>query len=417
MPAVKAPQIKVLRAGVWVGWEPPPAGPTNSKAQLRGLSMFDGGNPVIPPDPTFSLGYTRPDATDVTPTFADGQLPVLTTSGSGYTISGDTLTITGSGTTIQGYEIRKFIKFTGTPTNVTLRGNRHVAPPAKFVQSSIVDTAGAGSGLLVDQCEVTCYANNTDNSRYWLNGINVGDNVTIQRCNIHDNNDAMTAKGNNYRILGNWVHDFCFRSDDSDHSSDPWVPFWTHNDGIQWTGPSTGGLVEGNLFDGNFSQRSGMIGDPNAPTISSAGVVTAGNHGSIAQGIKYYPNCHGLLLQAKSGALTNTTVRRNWFKHCTYQIQANVSGGPSTGNSIAFDGNRLYPEDVTLLNSNPGDTGIATQITATTGMATDGFATLFATTVYADDDLDIPAGWRGHVVQRNSPTSGLSKFNPALTPT
>jgi hypothetical protein len=378
---------------------PPPTG----VFRLTELSGSGGSNG--PPPPAFRLGYDRPDVgpaggVPYAPTFADGQLTV---------INGD-LTITQSNRIVENVEIRGFVNFSGSPTNVQLRHFRCVGRPSRFVRSSMVDGSGAGSGLIVEDGEITAYANGTDNTRYWLNGLNPGNNHVYRGLNIHDVNDAITMNGNNSQFLGIWTHDLTFRTDDADHPTDLWWDYGSHNDGIQWKGPATGNLIEGCFFDANLSQRSGMIGDPNAPSISNAGVATPGNHGFIAPGEQRYPNAHGILLQAKSGLITNTTLRRNWFAHGTYLIQANASSPWTTGNSFTFVGNRLYIGQTTLYDG----TGRATQITATQSIGS--YTGLWDDTYYATDDANIPAAWRGHVIQRNSPTSGNSSFNPTLTP-
>jgi hypothetical protein len=173
--------------------------------------------------------------------------------------------------------------------------------------------------------------------------------------------------------------------------------------------------VIGNLLDGNFSQVSGMVGRPTQPGITkTGGIDPLLNHGSIPLGMDWWPNAHSTLYQAKSGLLTNTLFQDNWYRYATYLFQANVSGGPASGNSATFSGNRLYVGQ-TPLNSAQGTAPGGTQITATRSMDTDNYDDLFATTIYALDDLFVTPGWRGHVIQ-SSPTSGNSKYNSALIP-
>lgn len=359
---------------------------------------------------TFVLGTTKPVASN-TASFADGQLPIQ---------NGD-LTITTSGTAtnpyiVEGKEIRGFVKVQAS--YVILRNCRIVGRNYRYYSSSMVDMSGAGTGCRIENCEITAYANGQDNTRYWLNGIGGGSGWTAYRCNIHDVIDGISASGNDVRVQGTYIHDLTLRTDDNDHKTDTWAGknYWTHNDGIQFS-RGDNWIVEGNNFQMTFSQVSGMIGDPNAPSIASDGTVTAGNNGSIAKGTNYWPNCHGILLQAKAGNFNNIQINNNWFSGATYLIQANASGTTyTTGNTATFSGNRIYVGQ-TIYGASSGNDGtqIATQMTIDGNVGT--YAGLLGT-VYASDDTGVTAIWRGHVVQPPSSggPAGNYKYNPTLSP-
>lgn len=308
----------------------------------------------------FTMDTTRPLASNT-------GLNVAGLTVGDLTLYDGNMTISTNGATVENMLIRGQVKITGS--NVTYRNCLQVG---RTMSTTSVFSTGmleiSGNNATVENIEISTYDNTqapaVDNSIRYINGVKViGGSATISRCNIHDVVDAFRLSAGTVEVAGNYIHDLCFRTDDTDQaSSNP--ANWSHNDGVQLSGGGGTFNLHGNNFDMRYSQVTGM--------------------GSSLTGTMQ--NCHGMLMQATTSPITGVQVSYNWFAYgniCILWSSPNVSG-----NTATMLGNRFTPnQDVEFsfwkqMQNNPNSAWTLTGP---------------ETTVYSDDP-DTPIAYRGQPI-------------------
>jgi hypothetical protein len=220
---------------------------------------------------------------------------------------------------------------------------------------------------LIENCELTQYDDtiSQDNSIYYVVGVKItGGSCTVKRMNVHDVNDCIyITGGGSHQILGNYLHDLGFRTDDLDQPSN----HQSHNDLIQMRMGSNN-VVDGNNFEGIYSTLTGMNSTINPVPLPTEQV---------------WPNCHCIIMEPALGVISNAVIQRNWFKYgaCGIHFTSNTY----SGNTATFQNNRFTPDQSKEFNEY---TQIRIDPTTIWGV-TDGGGNVYS------NDSDTPSGDRG----------------------
>lgn len=306
----------------------------------------------------FIMDMTRPDASST-------GLAVEGLSVGGLTVHSGDWNITTNGTVIDGYLVTGLMYITGN--NVTVRN-------CKFVSRTVTSSPryaviqSQGTGTVIENCDISCYDDTqnpaVDNTTYIIDaGVKVtAGTTTVSRCNIHDVTDTVYLSGGTVEVAGCYLHSPCLRTDDANQSgSSP--PYYGHTDAVQVMGGSSHNL-HGNNIDMRYSTVTGAY-----------------------DGTQAIQNCHGMLLQASSTAVTGLLINYNWFAYgdiCMLFSSPSVSGSDAT-----LAGNRVTPNQeiefsaYKQIQNNPRAAWTLTGV---------------GTTVYSDDS-DTPEAWRGVAIK------------------
>jgi hypothetical protein len=278
----------VLQAGVWV---------TNTSG-----SIAPPPPPPPPPDP-FTLGTTRPDATNTGLTGA----PLTAYHGN--------LVVTVAGTHLLNMDIYGTVKIQAANVymfNCRVRGNNnfgHLNPDGTTTSGEdfLIDTrSSACVNFTAERCQTK-----PDYPNPFYSGV-IGHDMTLNRCDISESTDGIgiyntTNNGGPSRtsVLGCYIHDLTFWTQAGTglkvHPSDT----KTHNDGIQQQG-NTGTIVTGNNIQGFFSK-------------------TVGEQTYLAQGYSYGA-CNAAIQYNKTvGGTCSLIVKYNWIDGGTASL--NSAGG------------------------------------------------------------------------------------------
>lgn len=243
----------------------------------------------------FVLGVTKPDATNtgVPPGTVLTDVAAATT----YSIPGQTIT---------GMRFLNYVYVRAA--NVTFRNCMFVGPASSaFVTYGLMDCRDVSAqNVLIDRCTFA----GVEKGMYWCNGVSGrnGASVTVNRCDISAATDAMNFSGAALTATGNYVHGLYFSNNSTDHASDAYHPYWTHNDGIQIQGGSGPFVVRGN----NFSTYAQLGTDDGVHGLPSTDLATGSWDRRYGCGITPSPD---------SGQVTNLTVQQNWFDGGTANFQ------------------------------------------------------------------------------------------------
>jgi hypothetical protein len=326
---------------------------------------------------SFTLGTTKPRATNT----GYGVL--------GYTPAslvdrhrGD-LVITTDGTVVEGKRIHGMVRVDAS--NVTIRGCEIVSYPAHpYIDTSHYGLiSSSGTGNVFEYNHLTQYAPSAgaDNSVWWMVGVLLtGGSATVYRNNIHDTNDLVYLSGGTHRVQGNYLHDPGFRTDDRDQAGST-PAYWSHNDGVQVMG-GRNHVIDGNSFKMKFSTLTGMN--------------SAVNPGPGPE--KWWPNCHGVIMQSYYSQVTGVLIQRNWFKYGACGVHFAAGGyGPGTG---TLTGNRVTPDQSREFNQY-----VQIRIDPTTSWP---LVRVDSSNVYSND-LGTPLAWRGQPLKAPT-TVGTTKI-------
>jgi hypothetical protein len=290
---------------------------------------------------------------------------------------------------VQGLRIHGRVVITGN--NCTLQGCEIVgqAGIAYDTTSDYGLVSSSGTGNTVQYNHLTQYdpSTSTDNSVWWMVGVLMtGGSCTVYRNDIHDTNDLTYTTGGTHQILGNFLHEPGFRTDDQDQSgSSP--AFWSHNDGFQIMG-GTNHLVDGNNFVMKFSTLTGMNS-------------TANPNPNVEQ---QWPNCHGMIVQNNKNALSGITIQRNWFKYGTNALFLGSGGTFDPGIGPTCLNNRFTPDQGKQFS-------LYRQIVITPTTSWSVQPSVDNTNVYSDD-TDTPISVQGLPLNGNFISDGTSS-NPS----
>lgn len=314
MVAVARPPRRILRSnGQWVGV----GDPVSAGATLRVTRMSATSRGVVaPPTDDFTLEVTKPS---VSTTGWDRVTPLTV-------INGD-VTLT-AGQVMQNVDIRGFVRGWGAGAvlrNSVVRGR---GAASLFVQSALVKGGTTGAPMLLDRVTLK-----PDVPRYYLNGVD-GSNVVVNRCNIAGVVDGWHATGNDFKVRGNYVHDYAFfdGSTGSDHAGDAEFPGWVHADGGQHMGGS--GLESiGNYYEMYIDPAVSVGVDAPLASGPYVGQTVRQLFTSPVSGRIGYGNA--LTFSPKAvGPVAGFLIRSDWFEggRVHLQIPAQASGFDS-GNS------------------------------------------------------------------------------------
>lgn len=307
------------------------------------------------------LGYTSASLVDV---FSD----VTMTSGQvlqGKRIHG-AVSMAGDNCVLQGCEI---VGRAGASYNASFRG---------LITNS-------GNNNVAQYNHLTQYdpSTSSDQSIFWREGIYmVGGSLTAYRNDIHDVNHLTYTTAGALTLRGNYLHEPGLRTDDTDHSTDPRYPNWSHNDGFHLAGGANH-TIEGNNFVMKFSTLTGMNSTANPSPLPTEQI---------------YPNCHGGLFRQANSTLAGVQIKNNWFAYGSIAMQWTDSTLTGGGGDWVVSGNRITP--------NQGkEYGFYQQLAIDT-LSSWGTINVGATNVYSNDS-DTPLAWRG--VALKAPTGTTSK--------
>ena len=238
------------------------------------------------------------------------------------------LVITRDGTVVEGKRIHGMVRVDAS--NVTIRGCEIVSyPNHPYIDTShygLISSSGTGNVFKYNRITQYDPSTGADNSVWWMVGVLLtGGSATVYRNNIRDVNDGVYFSGGTHRVQGNYIHDLGFRTDDWDQAGST-PPYWSHNDGVQVMG-GTNHVIDGNSFKMKFSTRTGMN--------------STVNPGPGAQ--KWWPNCHGVLMQSYYSQVTGVQITRNWFKYGSTPIRF-APGNYDPGGATAPTFNRFTPD-------------------------------------------------------------------------
>jgi hypothetical protein len=275
-----------------------------------------GRNVPVPPE-TFTLGTTKPDASNTGVPSNVSLVPRY-----------QNFTITTPGTILDGLDIYGWVNVQAA--NVTIQNCR-----IRGAQSTPYSNGGnvilaQSTGLVLDRCTIR-----PDYPTWWLEGI-YGGGYTLNRCDISGVVDGALVRSGSTTFTGNYFHDFFF-SDQSGDQAGSMPPSWTHNDGIQFrvasgSGPHT---VRGNNFQWYPDEAV-----PNG--LSRNAVLETG----YASGPAYYNKSMrspysgrflwGAAVTASPdlGPITGCTVTENWFEGGTACFQ--MSSVNPAGSAMNF---------------------------------------------------------------------------------
>lgn len=217
--------------------------PSAAAARMFGVTLTSIGRGSAPPTDSFVLGTTQPDATNT------GQIA------SGLPITYGDITVSVAGTVIDGQRIVGRVKVQAA--NVTIQNCEIVGNGYSGGNTALIDCNNSAAV----NCTITNNLLHQDVStgNLWTDAV-IGHDYTATRNHIYNVVDGFGAynSGNpgaaaNVNIFGNYVHDLCFFSPDSNHSDNH-----THNDGVQIQG-NTGIVIRGNAL---FINASTTLGNP-----------------------------------------------------------------------------------------------------------------------------------------------------------
>ncbi|MGN6607947.1 MAG: hypothetical protein ACTHMS_13170 [Jatrophihabitans sp.] len=332
----------------------------------------------------FILGTTIPDAT------SDGYGVLGYTPATLKDLSGDQPI--GAGQVVEGRRIHGACSFTGS--GATIRGCEIVSRPGAAYDVNyrgLVSNTQGGINNTVEYSKLTQWdaSTNSDNSISWREGIYLtSGSITTRRLDISNTNHLMYVNGGTLTELGSWLHDVGFRTDDTDHSTDPRYPNWSHNDGIHFAG----GLnhhVEGTRIDNTFSKQTGMNStanpDPNAEQI--------------------WPNAHCMLFRQANSTLPGVTLKNIFLAHGSIAMQFTTSTLTGGGGDWSITGVRITP--------NQGkEYGYYQQITIDSSQW--GNVVIDTSNVYSDE-ADTPVAYRGQPLKAPTGTAPKSwAFNATV---
>ena len=334
------------------------------RRQFLGMAAVAAAAVALPPSDRWTLGTTRPDATNT------GYRALGYTSKSLVDRPRGDLVITTDGTVVEGKRIHGMVRVYAN--NVTIRGCEIVSYPAHPYKDTnhygLISSSGTGNVFKYNHITQYDPSAKADNSVWWMVGVLLtGGSATVYRNNIHDTNDLVYLSGGTHRVLGNYLHSPGFRTDDRDQAGST-PAYWSHNDGVQVMGGRSH-LIDGNSFRMKFSTLTGM----NSTVNPDPGVQN------------WWPNCHGVLMSPYYNQVTGVQIQRNWFKYGACGVHFTAGNyGPGTG--TALTGNRFTPDQSKEFNQY-----VQIRIDPTTSWPSVG---VDSSNVYGYDS-GTPLAWRG----------------------
>jgi hypothetical protein len=254
---------------------------------------------------SFVLGTTKPDATNT-------GIPAGTVL---KPVSGD-LIITTDGASVDSLDIAGHLIIKANNVKVTRTRVRGWADGA-FHTYGLISCEAGKTGITIDRSELA-----PTTPTWWLVGIK-GTGFTATRNNIHDTVDGILIYGATPAVAeGNYVHDLSFFNNSTDQATDPYHPYWTHNDAVQITGGS-GHRVVGNTLRGWAS--------PNSGTPATL----------INNGFPYRERPVPVTISPYKSPSTGLVIERNWLEGGEAAFQMNELNSGTNQNVGSVAGNRV----------------------------------------------------------------------------
>lgn len=250
--------------------------------------------PTAPPPATFTYGVTKPDTTNTGVGVGGNITPTVAYTG--------TLTPSTS-ITIRDKVITGIIKPSGGAT-VTLI-NCIIKLTATYTDSEWGLYVGSNGHVIAQLCEIY-----STNYNVWICGAGL-QNMTLDRCDIHDVVDGIDFQGASNTVKGCYIHDLLLLTPDSNHPDNR-----THCDGIQITGGDSI-VILGNNVQSFASPHS-------SPSLLA----------TQTQAL----SC--IMLTPNAGPITNLQVTKNWFDGGYISINGGALSR-TAGNSGAITDNRF----------------------------------------------------------------------------
>ena len=179
------------------------------------------------------------------------------------------LIVTTAGQVVEGLDIAGRVQIKANNVIVRRCRVRMEGLPSTFKGAGIYAAANEQSGAIIEDCTVA-----PTNPRVSLDGIQVGGNVTVRRCDVSGTVDGLKVAGDGCSLLGNHVHDLKVYATDPDQSNG------SHSDAVQFQGGAS------TTLRGN----------------SLRGVITTINQA-----------CQGIIVTQDVAVVAGLTVDRNWI--------------------------------------------------------------------------------------------------------